>query len=316
MDALVAAGGITGLAKNATLIRNPSLVHSQRFYAKAMAWPCPKGLILNGAHKRSSAVAFWGNNQEVIDAEARLLVNTYARVPVVFVRGEGCKLYDAEGKEYLDFAAGIAVNALGHADPLWVKAVSEQAATLAHVSNVYHSVPQVQCGLGRSGHLWAHEACGVQPDIMTLAKPLAGGLPIGAVLVTNAVANTIVPGDHGSTFAGGPLVCTAALAVLDRIQEPGFLGDVAAKGHRFCELLTQKLNSNIHVKEVRGSGLLVGIELDVSASPLVAAARTAGLIVLTAGNGSIIRLAPPLVITDVEIEKAVDILADCIKVLD
>ncbi|KAH9323548.1 hypothetical protein KI387_018187, partial [Taxus chinensis] len=141
---------------------------------------------------------------------------------------------------------------------------------------------EVQCGLGRTGKLWAYEAYDVQPDIMTLAKPLAGGLPIGAVLVTEMVAAAIGPGDHGSTFAGGPLVCHAALAVLDRIQETGFLESVARKGQFLKDLLTKKLGTNVHVKEIRGSGLLVGIELDVSASPLAVAALHAGLLILTA----------------------------------
>ncbi|KAH9319901.1 hypothetical protein KI387_021670, partial [Taxus chinensis] len=302
-------------------------------------------------------LGFDGGSRGVIEAEAKYFTRNYARSPVVFVRGQGCKLYDVEGNEYLDLTAGIAVNALGHADPAWVKAVTEQAATLTHVGNVFHTVPQVklakrlvessfadrvffansgteaneaaikfarkyqqtlrstegenatefisftngfhgrtmgslaltskekyrtpfepvmpgvtfvqfgnveatkriiklgktaaifvepvqgeggiysvtndflkelrtlcndagallvfdevQCGLGRTGHLWAHQAYDVQPDMMTLAKPLAGGLPIGVVLVTEKVAAAIGPGDHGSTFAGGPLVCHAALA--------------------------------------------------------------------------------------------------------
>ncbi|EFJ26321.1 hypothetical protein SELMODRAFT_97066 [Selaginella moellendorffii] len=411
-------------------------------------------------------------SQDVIDAEARLFVHTYDRVPVAFVRGHGCKLYDIDGKEYLDMAAGIAVNSLGHGDPLWVKAILEQATTLAHVSNVYHSLPQVrlaerlvqssfadrvffsnsgteaneaaikfarkyqrvkakeksdkqassplvedpiptdfvafsnsfhgrtlgalaltskekyrapfepimpgvkfvefgnleaakkivqqqrtaavfvepvqgeggvypaighfleglralcsstgtllvfdevQCGLGRTGKLWAHEAYGIEPDIMTLAKPLAGGLPIGAVLVTQAVADAIVPGDHGSTFAGSPLVCSAALAVLDRLQEPGFLDSVANKGNHLRDLLKRMLAPFPHVKEVRGAGLLVGIQLDVSAAPLVAAARSKGLIVLTAGAGDVVRLAPPLVISEAELEQCAEILVSCISSLD
>ncbi|XP_024398741.1 acetylornithine aminotransferase, mitochondrial [Physcomitrium patens] len=406
------------------------------------------------------------DKQAVIDAEARLFVPTYVRSPVVFERGEGCKLYDTEGKEYLDLAAGIAVNSLGHGDPTWLKAINDQAANLAHVSNLYHTVPQVklaerlvkwsfadrvfftnsgteandaaikfarkyqtvisnrkgdtrwikfgklrpaselvsfssgfhgrtsgaqshfsklnleplapgahcvefgdlettakairrdrtaavlvepiqgeggvhtasaeflrglrrlcdeagallifdevQCGLGRTGLLWAHQAYGVQPDMMTLAKPLAGGLPIGAVLVTEAVASTISAGDHGSTFAGGPLVCQAALSVLDRIQAPGFLEHVAAKGGHLRAQLREKIGTNPHVKEIRGVGLLIGVELDVPAAPLVEAALQAGLLILTAGNGYVVKLAPPLTISEAELNRAVDIIAGCMSSL-
>ncbi|GLT52903.1 hypothetical protein SLA2020_262120 [Shorea laevis] len=315
-------------------------------------------------------------------------------------QGKGCKLYDVEGREYLDMSAGIAVNALGHGDEDWLKAVVEQASTLTHVSNMYYSLPQVelakrlvassfadrvffsnsgteaneaaikfsrkfqryshpdakepatefisftnsfhgrtigalaltskehyrspfepvmpgvtfwrgiysatkeflqflrsacddagallvfdevQCGLGRTGYLWAHEAYGVFPDIMTLAKPLAGGLPIGAVLLTERVASAINYGDHGSTFAGGPL---------------------------------SKIGGSSHVREIRGLGLIVGIELDVSANPLVDACRNAGLLVLTAGKGNVVRLVPPLIITEQELDRAAEILYQALPVLD
>ncbi|KAF8392943.1 hypothetical protein HHK36_021183 [Tetracentron sinense] len=397
----------------------------------------------------------------VMETEARVLVGTYARAPIVLSRGKGCKLYDVEGREYLDLTSGIAVNALGHGDPDWLNAVIEQAHTLTHVSNVYYSLPQVelaerlvdcsfadrvffsnsgteaneaaikfarkfqrflhpdekqpatefisftnsfhgrtmgalaltskeqyrspfqpvmpgvtfleygniqsakeliqhgktaavfvepiqgeggiysaskeflqflrsacddigallvfdevQCGLGRTGYLWAHEAFGVVPDIMTLAKPLAGGLPIGAVLVTERVASAINYSDHGSTFAGGPLVCNAALAVLNKISKPGFLAGVSKKGQYLKELLMQKLGENSHVKEVRGLGLIVGVELDLPASKLVDACRNSGLLILTAGKGNVLRLVPPLVITEQELERAVEILSDCLPVLD
>ncbi|XP_058204851.1 acetylornithine aminotransferase, mitochondrial-like [Rhododendron vialii] len=397
----------------------------------------------------------------VMAAEARVLVGTYARAPAVLVSGKGCKLYDVEGREYLDMTSGIAVNALGHGDPDWVRAVTEQANVLAHVSNVYYSVPQVelakrlvdssfadrvffsnsgteaneaaikfarkfqkfsnpdvkqppaefisfsnsfhgrtmgalaltskeqyrtpfepvmpgvtfleygniqaaveliragkiaavfvepiqgeggiytatkeflqalrsacddagsllvydevQCGLGRTGLLWAYEAYGVFPDIMTLAKPLAGGLPIGAVLLTEKVASAIKYGDHGSTFAGGPLICAAAIAVLDKISKPVFLASVSKKGKYFKEILIQKLGGNSHVREVRGTGLIVGVELDVSASALVDACRNSGLLILTAGKGNVVRLVPPLVISEGELDHAAEILLECLPVLD
>ncbi|KAL5057721.1 hypothetical protein RYX36_029325 [Vicia faba] len=399
--------------------------------------------------------------KEVIEDEAKFLVGTYARVPVVLERGKGCKLYDVEGNEYLDLSSGIAVNALGHGDDDWLKAVVDQAGVLTHTSNVYLTIPQVelakrlvassfadrvffsnsgteaneaaikfsrkyqkhnstegkepateflafsncfhgrtmgavaltskvqyrtpfepvmpgvtfieygnapaaveliqqgkfaavfvepiqgeggiysatkeflqslrnacdeagtllvfdevQCGLGRTGYLWAHEADGVFPDIMTLAKPLAGGLPIGAVLVTERVASVIQYGDHGSTFAGGPLICNAALAVLNKISKPNFLSDVSKKGLYFKELLKQKLGGNPHVKEIRGVGLIIGIDLDVPASPLVDACRNSGLLVLTAGKGNVVRLVPPLIITEEEIEQAADTLSQTLHVLD
>ncbi|PON58779.1 Acetylornithine/Succinylornithine transaminase [Trema orientale] len=399
--------------------------------------------------------------REVVETEARVLVGTYARSPVVLESGKGCKLYDVEGREYLDLSSGIAVNALGHGDEDWLKAVVEQAGTLTHVSNLYYSIPQVelakrlvdcsfadrvffansgteaneaaikfarkfqrhshpdakepatefvaftncfhgrtmgalaltskehyrtpfqpvmpgvtfaeygniqatkeliqpgktaavfvepiqgeggiysatkeflqflrqacddagallvfdevQCGLGRTGYLWAHEAYGVFPDLMTLAKPLAGGLPIGAVLLTERVASCMAYGDHGSTFAGSPLVCNAALAVLDKISNPNFLSSVTKKGLYLKDLLERKLGKNPHVKEIRGFGLIVGIDLDVSATALVDACRNSGLLVLTAGKGNVVRLVPPLIITEQELEHAVEILSKALPVLD
>ncbi len=170
--------------------------------------------------------------------------------------------------------------------------------------------------MGRTGYLWAHEAYGVVPDIMTLAKPLAGGLPIGAVLLTERVATAISYGDHGSTFAGGPLVCNAALAVLDKISRPGFLASVSKKSLYFKELLIKKLGGNSHVKEVRGLGLIIGVELDVSASPLVNACLSSGLLILTAGKGNVLRLVPPLIITEQELEHAAKVLLECLPALD
>ncbi|KAF2323084.1 hypothetical protein GH714_033377 [Hevea brasiliensis] len=175
---------------------------------------------------------------------------------------------------------------------------------------------EVQCGLGRTGYLWAYEAYGVVPDIMTIAKPLAGGLPIGAALMSERVAAAIKFGEHGSTFAGGPLVCTAAITVLDKISRPGFLTSVSKKGQYFKEMLIQKLGGNSHVREVRGLGLIIGIELYVSASPLVDACRNSGLLILTAGEGNVVRLVPPLIISEQELERAADILFECLPVLD
>lgn len=174
---------------------------------------------------------------------------------------------------------------------------------------------QVQCGLGRTGHLWAHEAYGIYPDIMTLAKPLANGLPIGVVLTTQKVASAINPGDHGSTFAGGPLVCSAALAVFNKINTPSFLSDVAKKGNHLKELLAKKLKGNTHVKEIRGAGLIVGIELDMPAAELVNACLENGVLVLTAGKGNVVRLVPPLVISMEELEFGAEVISNCLAAL-
>jgi len=391
--------------------------------------------------------------QPIINAEAEVIVQTYVRPEIVFTHGEGATLYDDQGRRYLDFTAGIAVTALGHSDAEWVAAVREQAGRLTHVSNLYHTAPQVelaqrltalsfadrvlyansgseaneaalklarkvaydtagpesgkteivafhngfhgrtmgalattyksqyrdpfaplvpgvrfapfndlaaagslinaqtcavivepvqgeggirpgdtaflqglralcdehqallifdevQCGLGRTGRLWAHEHAGVTPDIMTLAKPLAGGLPIGALLTTNQIAQVFRPGDHGSTFAAGPLVCAAALVVIARLTRPGFLDGVREKGEYLAGRL-QRLE-NEHIVEIRGRGLLVGVELDVPVAPVIHAAREQGLLVINSGE-KVLRLCPPLIISHDQIDTAVDVLTECLE---
>ena len=396
--------------------------------------------------------------EDVIQGESKYILQTYVRPEIVLDHGEGAYVYDDTGKRYLDFAAGIAVTALGHSDEEWAAAVADQAATLTHVSNLYHTAPQielarrlvensfadkvffcnsgaeaneaalkfarkwagieigdwrleigdypisktkivafsgsfhgrsmgalsvthkekyrqpfepllpgvtfaafndldsarqaiddatcavivepiqgeggvqvatpeflqglrhlcdqhrallifdeVQCGLGRTGHLWAHQSYGVTPDIMTLAKPLAGGLPIGATLVTQKVAEAIKPGDHGSTFAAGPLVCCAAQVVFDRVNRPAFLQQVQENGaylrHRLQTLESEK------IVDVRGVGLLVGLGLNTAVAPLMAAARERGLLIISAGDNTL-RLAPPLIITREQIDAAVTVIGD------
>ena len=171
---------------------------------------------------------------------------------------------------------------------------------------------EVQCGLGRTGTLFAHEQTGVVPDILTLAKPLAGGLPMGAVLVTSAVAAALKPGDHATTFGGGPLVASVALDVVRTIADPGLLADVRRKGEWMGARLERLVSVISRVKAVRGRGLLWGIELSEPAAPFVAAARERGLLVLTAGP-EVIRLIPPLVITDPELERGVAILEEVLS---
>ena len=168
---------------------------------------------------------------------------------------------------------------------------------------------EIQCGLGRTGHLWAYEACAVTPDIMTLAKPLANGLPIGAILMTESVASAIAFGEHGSTFAGGPVVCRAGSVVFDRISQPEFLTAVAANGEYLCRRL--KDLKNPHILDVRGAGLLVGIDLDIPAAEVIVRARSTGLLVINAGEMTL-RLAPPLVIAREQIDVAVANLGDCL----
>jgi acetylornithine/N-succinyldiaminopimelate aminotransferase len=172
---------------------------------------------------------------------------------------------------------------------------------------------EVQCGVGRTGTLWAHQAYGVEPDIMTAAKPLAGGLPMGAILCTNAVAGVFHPGDHGSTFAGGPLVAAVAEVVFDRISQPEFLAAVCEKG----EYLKAKLAGlkSPHIQAIRGRGLIIGMDLDIPASEVVSAGLRHGLLLVNAGP-QILRLIPPLVISMSELDLAVMRLGDVFAELD
>jgi predicted acetylornithine/succinylornithine family transaminase len=394
------------------------------------------------------------NPTSIREAESQLLVPTYQRPSPVFVRGEGVFLFDSSGKSYLDFASGIAVTALGHSDPQWVEAIAEQARMLTHVSNLFHTTPQVelaqrlvtssfadrvffsnsgteaneaafkfarkwghtkygkekveviaftdgfhgrtcgalsltykskyrepfqplvpgvtfatyndlesvrqamttrtcaiivepvqgeggvrtaapeflqglrelcddweallildevQCGLGRTGYLWAHETYGITPDLMTLAKPLAGGLPIGATLVTEDVSKVIKLGDHGCTFGAGPLVCRAAQIVFDRISQESFLESVRSN----AELLDHSLQSlpSAHIVEIRQAGLLVGVEFDLPVQSLIQTALEQGLIVINAGE-NVLRICPPLIIDSQHINDGVQILRECLPSLE
>jgi len=393
----------------------------------------------------------------IMAAEARHLMQIYARAPIVLSHGEGMSVWDTEGRCYLDFGSGIAVTALGHSDPGWVAAVTEQAGRLCHVSNLYHNEPmvalaerltrfsfadrvyfcnsgaeaneaalklarkwgrqtrtagaaprhrilafeqgfhgrtagalsmtanpayrepfeplvpliaylpygdleatrraidetvcavivepiqgeggvrpappgflaglreacdqagallifdEVQSGMGRSGHLWAYEHYGVTPDLLSLAKPLAGGLPIGALLATEAAGQVLTPGDHGSTFAGGPLVCRAACEVVDRITASGFLENLRETSKHLGQRLLD-LESPFIVDR-RGLGLLAGLELDRPVAPLITAARERGLLVLGAGE-KVLRLAPPLIASRENVDLALDILTTCLAEMD
>jgi predicted acetylornithine/succinylornithine family transaminase len=172
---------------------------------------------------------------------------------------------------------------------------------------------EVQVGLGRTGTLWAHEAAGVAPDMMTLAKPLAGGLPMGAVLLSGRVADAIRPGDHATTFGGGPLVASAALAVCRRIGDPAFLAGVRRKADLVADRLGALALSHACVAAVRGAGLIWGIQLDgVPAADVVARAMERELLLVSAGP-DVVRLLPPLTISDAELEQGLTILEGALQ---
>jgi len=166
---------------------------------------------------------------------------------------------------------------------------------------------EVQVGLGRTGTLWAHEQAGVAPDLMTLAKPIAGGLPMGAVLLTDRVASALRPGDHATTFGGGPLVASAALATVRTIGDPEFLAGLGRRSHALANHLQRLVVTNPRVKDVRGVGMIWGIDVEGPAADVVARAMEAGLLLCTAGP-SVVRLVPPLVISEEELARGVDIL--------
>ncbi len=327
--------------------------------------------------------------------DATALLGVYARVGPVFVAGEGSELIAEDGTRYLDFVAGIAVNALGYNHPVFRNAVLRALESgLVHVSNLYRTEPgerlaaeltsrafpsdaggqaffcnsgaeanegafkfarkwsqkteivafsgsfhgrlfaslaatdrpdyrrpfesatatalifdEVQCGLGRTGTVFAAEQSGVVPDIYTLAKPLGGGLPLGAVLVNDGIAAALAPGDHATTFGGGPFVASVALDVLRTITEPDFLAEVRSKGEWFGRRLNRLVAGSARVREARGRGLMWGLELNDVAAPVVAAARERHLLVLTAGP-TVLRIVPPLTISRDELERGATILAE------
>jgi acetylornithine/N-succinyldiaminopimelate aminotransferase len=387
-------------------------------------------------------------SQEWINRADKHVMKTYGRYPIVAERGEGCRLWDVDGKAYLDFLAGVAVNNLGHCHPKVVAALREQAGRLLHCSNFYH-IPQqvelaewlcehsfadrvffcnsgaeaneaamklarkhsnekygedrfevitalasfhgrtigaisatgqekvkagftpllegfkhvpfgdveamrqaitpqscaimleplqgeggvnvaptgylkavrelcdefdlllifdeVQVGCGRTGTLWAYEQDKVVPDVMTLAKALAGGPPIGALLTTEELATSLGPGTHGSTFGGNPLVCAAALAAMQTINEETLLDNCRSMGAHLTEKLEQLKGKYSFIKEVRGLGLIIGVELDIEGGPLVVKAMERGLL-MNCTVGNVLRFVPPLIVTRVEIDEAMTIL--------
>jgi predicted acetylornithine/succinylornithine family transaminase len=371
---------------------------------------------------------------ELQELERTSMIPSYARQPVEFVRGEGARLWDDDGNEYLDFLCGISVTSVGHCHPRVVAAVREQVGRLMHASNLFYTEPamrlaarlsgsslggkvflcnsgaeaveaaiklarkarpggdvvvvhgafhgrtygalsatpqeskqapfaplvpgfravepdpgaiaaavdgqtaavllepiqgesgvhvlseealraardacdergaalifdEIQCGMGRTGTLWAYEHSGVVPDALTSAKALGGGLPIGALVTGERLADVLQPGDHGSTFAGGPVVAAAALTVLELIDDPSLLRRVRDLGER----LREGLQTLPHVVAVRGRGLMLACELDVPAPAVARRALLAQRLVVNATGPTTLRMLPPLTIGEDDVDEA------------
>jgi len=387
--------------------------------------------------------------EKIIAVHHKHLMNTYNRYPMVIVRGKGVKVWDANGKEYLDFLGGIAVNPIGHCPSAVIDAMLCQAQELMHCSNLYYSKPsadlaellssnggldkiffcnsgaeanegaiklarkyqwrngykdkhkivtathsfhgrtlgalaatakpeiqegfgplpagfahiewndpedlaskindttaavliepiqgeggvhcasidflqelrricnltgallifdEIQCGMGRCGTLFAYESFEIKPDIITLAKGIASGMPLGAICATSAVAEAFQPGDHGTTFGGNPVAAAAALATLKILIEEKYPEKAALKGAYLVEKLRLLQEDYPHtIAEIRGKGLMVGVELKIDGKALLDQCHAHGLLVnITAGN--VLRLLPAYTITEEEIDQAVDII--------
>ncbi|KAF2806206.1 acetylornithine and succinylornithine aminotransferase [Mytilinidion resinicola] len=424
----------------------------------------PKGLkdsIAKEAWLPNSDPAESSQTARLVNDQLPFMVPTYVRPPPMFEKGEGCYLWDVENRKYLDFTAGIAVNALGHCDPEMAKLLGQQAQTLIHTSNLYHNpwtgtlsksliektlesgamhtaskaficnsgseaneaaikfarkvgkvvdpsgekyelvsfhnsfhgrtmgslsatpnpkyqkpfapmVPgfkygtyndidgikdlvtdktcgviiepiqgeggvnvateeflialrkrcdevgavliydEIQCGLSRTGLLWAHGSLPSEahPDILTTAKALGNGFPIGATIVNEAVATKIVTGDHGTTFGGNPLGSRVAHYILSRLSDPELQKGVLEKEKAFrkhFKALQNRFPSII--TEIRGKGLILGLQLSQDPTPVITAARERGLLVITCGTNTL-RFVPPLVISEAEIEEGMKILGE------
>lgn len=377
------------------------------------------------------------------------LLGVYRQPPIELVRGAGVELFDADGKSYLDFVAGIAVNALGYGDPGLEQAMRDATeGGLIHTSNLYRTAPgeqlaarlvessfadrvffcnsgaeanegafklarrwarlkggaprheiialrggfhgrlfgtlaatdrpqyrapfrplaggisiaerdldeldamlnaetvaaviaepvqgeggvrvldakflqalreltsargillildEIQCGYGRTGKFWAHEHAGITPDILTAAKPMAGGLPMGAVLATREVGDAMQPGDHGTTFGGGPFLSSVALYVLERLSDPVLLKNVRDRGAQLKRGLDAVAKGSARIRAVRGVGLMWGVDVVEPARDIVARALDHGLLVCSAGDHTV-RLLPPLVVTRSDVERGLSLL--------
>ncbi|MEE8185843.1 MAG: aspartate aminotransferase family protein [Thermodesulfobacteriota bacterium] len=387
-------------------------------------------------------------NQEIIDLTNRHVTNTYRRFPITIVKGEGRRVWDADGKVYLDFVAGLAVCNLGHCHPAVVKAIKEQAEKLIHISNLYYIESQaelakllcensfadkvffcnsgaeaneaaiklvrkyfhnrgedrfqvismeksfhgrtmaamaatgqkkiregfepllekfsyvpfndvdavrraivprtaaiiiepiqgeggvilpsdgyikelkalckeegillifdeIQVGMGRTGRLFAYEHYGVMPDIMTLAKGLAGGIAIGAMLATDDVASAFTPGSHASTFGGNPIAASAGIASVNAIIEENILDNCRKIGTYLFERLDGLKRKYHFIRETRGKGLIIGMELDIPGADIVNICLQKGLLINCIGE-KILRFLPPLTVTEAEVDEMIGILS-------
>jgi acetylornithine/N-succinyldiaminopimelate aminotransferase len=390
--------------------------------------------------------------EQITELERKYLLQTYNRYPVVLSRGKGVFVYDIEGKRYLDFVAGLGVNALGHAHPRIVKAIREQASKLVHISNLYYHEYQgplaeklcslsggssgmsraffsnsgteaiegsiklarlaghrsggesksrlvalegsyhgrtfgalsltgqdkhrkgfepllgdvtfvkqndveglrsavndntcaivlepifgeggiyecsveflqecraladrhraalifdeIQCGLGRTGTIFAFQSFGVTPDIVAIAKPIAAGLPLGAFLAKEELASAISPGQHGTTFGGGPLACRVALEFLAIVEEEKLLEKVSRVGAYLRQALTDLAAKRAAAKEVRGRGFIQGIQLEIPARPIVDAALAEGVL-FNSTQDTVIRFLPPFLLEEKHVDKGIRLL--------
>lgn len=190
----------------------------------------------------------------------------------------------------------------------YLRAVRE----LCNIKNILMIMDEVQAGVGRTGHFFAYEYAGIQPDIVCTAKGIAAGFPMGAVFASNKIASSFEPGSHGTTFGGGPLACSASIATINTMMKKGFLENIREKGEYLSNLLEKKLGKNSHVKEIRGVGLMYGVELDFLAKPVILDMLENGVI-SNATADTVIRIVPPLVITKKEIGKLVRVMQKSIE---
>jgi predicted acetylornithine/succinylornithine family transaminase len=222
------------------------------------------------------------SERDLADLDAALSADTTAALVVEPVQGEG----------------GVRVLDPGFLRELRAMTTERDVALI---------LDEIQCGLGRTGTLFAYEQAGIEPDLLTLAKPLAGGLPMGAILMTDEIAAAIKPGDHGTTFGGGPFVSSVALHVLERLADPALLAHVREVGEWFGEELNEISHRTSRIRQVRGVGFMWGVDVMGTAAHVVSEALAHGLLVCSAGDYTV-RLLPPLVATQDELARGLQIL--------
>src|SRR5437763_1311085 len=230
------------------------------------------------------------DTKQLLAWAAKYHTPNYSRAPICLVRGDGARVWDSDGKEYLDFGAGLAVAALGHCTAAILVEPSQGEGgvhvpdddylpgrrKLCDESGALLILDEIQTGVARTGRLWAYEHAGIEPDIMTLAKALANGVPIGAMLTRDEVAGALGPGTHGSTFGGTPFVTSVALATLQTVLGEKIPERAARMGRRLMDGLRHVAQGAGGIRQVRGRGLLIGVELDRPVSPIVDACPDAG----------------------------------------